>query len=76
MAHNDTYAKTVKNASNSTIPYNAWRPGVKEQIEKQSFLNSSGVRDFSRNLGIAKGTVTFPSSKKNAGGSESVLPVR
>ena len=42
---------------------NACRPGVKEQIEKQT-LNSSGVRDISRNLGIAKGTVISELKKK------------
>ena len=36
--------------------YNAWKPGTKEQIEKQT-LNSSGVRDISRNLEISKNTV-------------------
>lgn len=43
--------------------YNACRPGIKEQIEKQT-LNSNGVRDISRNLGIAKGTV-ISELKKN-----------
>ena len=36
--------------------YNARKPGVKEQIIVQT-LNSSGVRDISRNLGINKNTV-------------------
>ncbi len=36
--------------------YNAHKPGIKEQILEQT-LNSSGVRDISRNLKIAKGTV-------------------
>ncbi|KXB09345.1 hypothetical protein AKJ60_00390 [candidate division MSBL1 archaeon SCGC-AAA385M11] len=43
--------------------YNAWREGVKEQIEKQT-LNSSGVRDISRNLEISKNTVIAELKKK------------
>jgi len=43
--------------------YNAWRPGVKEQIETQT-LNSSGVRDISRNLGISTDTVISELKKK------------
>jgi transposase-like protein len=43
--------------------YNARRPGTKEQIEKQT-LNSSGVRDISRNLGISKNTVISELKKK------------
>ena len=35
----------------------AWKPGIKEQIVTHT-LNSSGVRDMSRNLGISKDTVT------------------
>ncbi|WP_320043722.1 IS1 family transposase [uncultured Desulfobacter sp.] len=66
--------KNCKKCFQLDYSYNAWRPGGKEQIEKQT-LNSSGVRDISRNLGIAKGTV-ISELKKNAGGSESVLPVR
>ncbi len=53
---------------------NAWRPGLKEQIEKQT-LNSSGVRDISRNLDISKNTV-ISELKKNASGSKSVFFVR
>ncbi len=34
----------------------AWLPEVKQQIEEQT-LNSSGVRDMSRNLGISKNTI-------------------
>lgn len=45
--------------------YNAHKPGVKEQIIEQT-LNSSGVRDISRNLKIAKGTV-IADLKKRAG---------
>ena len=44
--------------------YNAWQPGVKEQITKQT-LNSSGVRDISRNLEISKDTVVSE-LKKNS----------
>ena len=35
--------------------YNAWKPGVKEQIEKQT-LNSSGIGDIGGNLCIAPNT--------------------
>lgn len=43
--------------------YNAHKPGVKEQIMDQT-LNSSGVRDISRNLKIAKGTVISELKKR------------
>ena len=43
--------------------YRAWEPGVKEQIVTQT-LNSSGVRDIGRNLGISKDTVTAELKKK------------
>lgn len=43
--------------------YPAWLPGTKEQIESQT-LNGSGVRDISRNLGIAKNTVIAELKKK------------
>lgn len=43
--------------------YNAHKPGVKEQIIEQT-LNSSGVRDISRNLGISKNTVMSELKKK------------
>ena len=36
--------------------YNAWKPGVKSQIETQT-VDSSGVRDIGRNLGISKNTL-------------------
>lgn len=36
--------------------YNAWQPGTAETIIQQT-LNSSGVRDISRNLKINKNTV-------------------
>ncbi len=44
--------------------YNAHKPGVKGQILEQT-LNSSGVRDISRNLKIAKGTVISELKKKS-----------
>ena len=44
--------------------YNAHQRGIKEQIEEQT-LNSSGVRDISRNLKIAPRTVTEHLKKKN-----------
>ncbi|WP_369692235.1 IS1-like element transposase [Desulfonema ishimotonii] len=50
---------------------NAWKPGVKEQIEVQT-LNSSGVRDISRNIGISKSTV-ISELKKNSAGDKSVV---
>jgi len=43
--------------------YRAWRPDVKQQIEEQT-LNSRGVRDMSRNLGISKNTVIAELKKK------------
>ena len=48
--------------------YTAWAPGTKEHIPEQT-LNGSGVRDISRNLGIAKHTV-MAEVKKNAFGRE------
>ena len=47
-----------------TYRYNARKFGVKEQIVIQT-LNSSGVRDIGRNLGINKNTVVSE-FKKNA----------
>ena len=44
--------------------YNARRPGVKEQITELT-LNSSGVRDISRVLKIAKNTVISELKKRN-----------
>ena len=52
--------------------YNAWKPGVKEQIEKQT-LNSCGVRDISRNLDISKDTVISELRKKKTSRSEFAL---
>lgn len=44
--------------------YNAHNRGVKDQIEEQT-LNSSGIRDISRNLKINKNTVISHLKKKN-----------
>jgi len=43
--------------------YNAWKPGIKEQIEVLT-MNSSGVRDISRTLKINKNTVIKELKKK------------
>ena len=43
--------------------YRAWLPDVKQQIVEQT-LNSSGIRDISRNLGISKNTVIAELKKK------------
>ncbi len=43
--------------------YNAWKPGVKDQIEVE-ILNCSGIRDISRNLKINKNTVISELKKK------------
>ena len=47
-----------------TYRYNAYKPGIKEQIIELT-LNSSGVRDISRILKINKNTV-ISELKKNA----------
>ena len=52
-----------KKSFQTEYSYNARKPGVKEQIEKQT-LNSSGVRDISRNLEISKNTVISDLKKK------------
>jgi transposase-like protein len=44
--------------------YNAWKPGIKEQITELT-MNSSGVRDISRTLQINKNTV-ISELKKNS----------
>lgn len=43
--------------------YTAHKRGIKEQIDEQT-LNSSGVRDTTRNLGINKNTVVNHLKKK------------
>ena len=53
--------------------YPAWLPGTKEQIEAQT-LNGSGVRDISRNLGIAKNTVMAELKKKHLSRSTRLSP--
>jgi len=53
--------------------YRAWLPEVKEQIVEQT-LNSSGIRDISRNLGIAKNTVIAELKKKPLVTSTSPMP--
>ena len=55
--------KSCKKSFQIDYTYNAWSPGVKEQINVQT-LNSSGVRDISRNLGISKSTVISELKKK------------
>jgi insertion element IS1 protein InsB len=54
---------TCKGSFQLDYTYNAWKEGVKEQIDSQT-LNSSGVRDIARNLKIAKRTVTQHLKKK------------
>ncbi|MCI5159705.1 MAG: hypothetical protein D3906_15010 [Candidatus Electrothrix sp. AUS1_2] len=44
--------------------YNAWKPGVKNQIEERP-LNSSGIRDISRNLSSSRNTVLSKLKKKH-----------
>ena len=51
----------------------AWLPEVKQQIVEQT-LNSSGIRDISRNLGIAKNTVIAELKKKSLLKSMSPMP--
>ena len=55
---------SCKGSFQTGYSYNAWVPGIKEQIETQT-LNSSGVRDISRNLKIARNTIVSE-LKKNA----------
>ena len=43
--------------------YNAWKPGVNEQIEMQT-LNSRRVRDISRTLAFSRNTVISELRKK------------
>lgn len=46
-----------------TYRYNAYKPGVKETVVDMA-INSSGIRDTARVLGIAKGTVISTLKKK------------
>lgn len=48
-----------------TYSYNAHKPGVKAQIDNQT-VNSSGVRDIARNLGISPNTVCSHLKKKSS----------
>ena len=47
------HCNNCKKSFQTEYTYNAWKAGVKEQIEEQT-LNSSGVRDIGRNLKISK----------------------
>jgi len=55
--------KTCRKSFQWEYLYRAWLPEVKEQIVEQT-LNSSGVRDIRRNLGVAKNTVIAELKKK------------
>lgn len=48
--------KGCKKSFRLAYTYRACQPGVKQEIDNQ-ILNSSGVRDVGRNLGIDKDTV-------------------
>jgi transposase len=56
--------KSCKKSFQLDYRYQAWKPGVKEQIVELT-MNSSGVRDISRTLQIDKNTV-IAELKKNA----------
>ena len=55
--------KSCSKSFQTDYTYNAWKPGVKDQIDEQT-RNSSGVRDIGRNLKMAKGTVISHLKKK------------
>lgn len=57
------YCNKCKGSFQLEYRYNAWKEGVKEQIDTQT-LNSSGIRDISRNLKIAQKTVIEHLKKK------------
>lgn len=65
--------KTCRKSFQWEYRYRAWLPEVKEQIVEQT-LNSSGIRDISRNLGIAKNTVIAELKKKPLVTSTSPMP--
>ena len=65
------FCNFCKKSFQTKYTYNAWQPGVKEQIVRQT-LNNSGVRDISRNLEISKNTV-ISELKKNTCGSQSIF---
>ncbi|OQX12488.1 MAG: hypothetical protein BWK73_14890 [Thiothrix lacustris] len=46
-----------------TYRYKAYQPGIKTQVVDMA-INSSGIRDTARVLGIAKGTVISTLKKK------------
>ena len=46
--------------------YKAYEPGIKETVVEMA-INSSGIRDTARVLGIAKGTVISTLKKKRRG---------
>ena len=56
--------KSCKKSFQLHYSYNAHKPGIKKQIIEQT-MNNSGVRDISRNLQIAKGTVISTLKKKS-----------
>ena len=55
--------KSCRRSFQQTYLYNAYRPGVKEQIIELT-LNSSGVRDIGRVLKISNNTVISELRKK------------
>ena len=57
--------KTCKKSFQLQYSYIARKPGIKEQIPELT-LNSSGVRDISRILGINKNTVISVLKKNSA----------
>ena len=62
--------KGCKKCFQTEYSYTAREPGIKEKIDDQT-LNSSGVRDIARNLGINKNTV-IAHLKKRAKTSKSL----
>lgn len=59
------YCNDCKRSFQITYTYEASKPGIKDKVLTQT-LNSSGVRDISRNLGIDKNTVVSVLRKKKA----------
>jgi transposase-like protein len=57
------YCVDCKKSFQLTYRYNAWNPGIKEQITEMT-LNSSGIRDIGRNLRISNNTVVAELKKK------------
>lgn len=53
-----------KKSFQTDYSYNARKPGIKQKIDDQT-LNSSGVRDIARNLGINKNTVIAHLKKRS-----------